>query len=391
MPDSAEVDRLEFERRRHQPYPTTSIVFAYAILFVSIVGSASAQVLVANDDEFSIPWGLSLVVEEFGVLENDTLDGENAGESGATAELVADTSHGTLALASDGSFTYSPGPSFDGSDSFIYRAVSSPATPVEATVLLTACSGGPQTFTCWNETAFRAKAAELGHPSFNEGFEDDDTWGALRSPSGALSVSSQGIEWRANDFDPTHTDPPAPTPPAPNTVTTGPGARRSGSWGAWNQQHGYAWGTAGTCDVDDPPTHCLHHDGLTLRRTAGLAPLYGAGGYFAGIHGANMAFVLDGDYQNPIGGGQIAVGPHVFFGVVDAGPVGFSEIQFREIDGKIGQALLVWADDFTIVAEAPAVSVPALSPSALLALGLAITVAASRQIQRKKIRVPDRG
>ncbi len=375
IPDSTEVDLLESERRRHPLVSTILGVFAYAILWMGIAGSAAAQVLVANDDEFGIPWGLTLVVEEPGVLENDTLDGENAGESGATAELVSDASHGTLVLASDGSFTYSPGPSFDGSDSFIYRAVASPATPVEATVVLTACSGGPQIFTCWNETAFRAKVAELGHPSFDEGFEDDATWGALRSPSSALSVSSQGIEWSANSFDPNHIAPPAPTPPAPNTVTTGPGPARSGSWGAWDQGHGYAWGTAGTCDVDTPPTHCRHHDGLTLQRASGLTPLFGAGGYFAGIHGANLAFVLDGDYQNPIDGGKISVGPHVFFGVVDAGPVGFGEIQFRELDGKIGQELYVWADDFTIVADPLAVPVPMLSPVWLLGLVLVIAVA----------------
>ncbi|MCP4004791.1 MAG: hypothetical protein GY725_11395 [bacterium] len=355
--------------------PTIFGVFAYAILWVGIAGSADAQVLVANDDEFGIPWGLTLVVEEPGVLENDTLDGENAGESGATAELVSDASHGTLVLASDGSFTYSPGPSFNGSDSFIYRALASPATPVEATVSLTACWGGPQVFTCWNESAFRAKIAELGHPSFDESFEDDATWGASRHPSSSLSVISQGIEWRANDFDPTHTDPPAPTPPAPNTVQTGPGANRTGSWGVWDGQHGYAWGTAGTCDVDTPPAHCVHHDGITLQRVPGLNPIFGAGGYFTGIHGANMGFVLDGDYQNPIDGGKIWVGPHVFFGIVDAGPVGFSEIQFRELDGKIGQALYVWADDFTIVADPLAVPVPTLSPVWLLGLVLVIAVA----------------
>ena len=92
------------------------------VCLVSIGAPAFAQVLVANDDTFAIPYDLSLDVEAFGVLDNDELDDENAGEGGATAQLVSDVSHGTLALASDGSFTYSIGPSFDGSDSFVYRA-----------------------------------------------------------------------------------------------------------------------------------------------------------------------------------------------------------------------------------------------------------------------------
>ncbi len=53
---------------------------------VSVGAPASAQVLVANDDIFAIPYGLPLEVEVFGVLDNDEFDGENAGESGAIAQ-----------------------------------------------------------------------------------------------------------------------------------------------------------------------------------------------------------------------------------------------------------------------------------------------------------------
>jgi len=63
--------------------------------------------------------------------------------------------------------------------------------------------------------------------------------------------------------------------------------------------------------------------------------------------------VLDGDWQNPIGGGKIGVGALQFFGVIDAGPTGFTEIQFRETDGKVGQALYIFADDFWLLAERP--------------------------------------
>lgn len=353
-----------------------------SIVFLGLAHSANAQVLVASDDEFAVPYGLTLVVETFGVLENDTLDDQNAGESGATAELLIDAIHGTLALATDGSFTYSPGLSFDGSDSFVYQAVSVGATPAVATVQLTACSGGPQIFTCWNETAFLAKVAELGHPSFEEGFEDDAIWGGVRSPNSALSVSNLGVEWRANDFDPTHTVPSAPPTPPPHQLTTGTGAALTGLWGAYDPLHGYAWGTPAECDIDNPPAHCQHHDGLTIRREAGLPPFFGFGGYFTGTHGANVGFVLDGDYLNPIGGGTLVVGPYVFFGVIDAGPTGFTELQFRELDGKIGQPLFIWADDFTILAEPSAARVPTLSPLVILALGFVLMFAASWQLHQ---------
>jgi hypothetical protein len=326
-------------------------VVCWWLLFVAGAGAAHAQSLLANDDSYGVPFGATLVVETFGVLDNDILDDEAAGESGATADLVSDAVHGTLALSSDGAFTYSPGVTFEGNDQFVYRAVYATAS-AEATVELTACTGGPQVFECWKEAAFLEKAAELGYAVLREGFEHDATWGLARSPTTAPSVSSHGIEWRANDFDPTHIDPPlAPPPPAPNEITTGPGPARTGDWALFDLEHGYAWGTPSQCDVDDPEPHCLYHDGFTLIPQPGSASLHGAGGFFTGTYGANVAIVLDGDYLDPIGGGQLTGGPHQFFGVIDAGPVGLTQLQFRELDGKVGQALFIFGDDFSVLPE----------------------------------------
>lgn len=319
------------------------------LLLIIAATPVHAQVLLANDDSYGIPYGENLVVEPSGVLDNDTLDGETAGESGATAELVTNALHGTLVLSADGSFTYTPGPGFDGTDSFVYRTVFSPVF-AEATVTLTACTGGPQIFTCWKEAAFLAKAATLGHPSFQEGFENSAVWGNARSPVTALSVGTRGVRWRANDFDPSHTGPPPDPPaPSPNEITTGQGPARSGLWGIFDLEHGYAWGTAVACDVDNPDAHCLFHDGFTITRDPGASALYGAGGFFTGTYGAKVAFVLDGDYASPVGGGRLSGGGHQFFGVIDAGPTGWNEIQFRELDGKVGQALFIFGDDFTVL------------------------------------------
>ena len=350
------------------------------MLVLACTGIAHAQVLIANDDSFDVPVGLTLVVEAFGVLENDILDGEAAGENGATAQLVTDVSHGALALSSDGSFTYAPDATFDGSDQFVYEAVFGAVTS-QATVILTACAGGPQIFTCWKEGAFLAKAAAAGFPSFQEGFENDAIWGVARSPTNVSSVSSRGFEWRANDFDPTHLVPPFPPSPPPNEITTGPGPARTGMWGLFDREHGYAVGSVFQCDVEAPPAHCFYHDGITIAREPGSSPLHGAGGYFTPSNRADVAIVLDGDWQNPIGGGQLFGGGFQFFGVIDTGPVGFSEIQFREVDGRISDAFFIFADDFTILAEPTVPQVPSVDGLGLIALGVLLAIVGVRSLR----------
>ena len=352
-----------------------------ALLIAVSSGPGYAQVLLAEDDNYDVPHGEALVIEASGVLDNDTLDGESAGENGATAELVTDAAHGTLALSTDGSFTYSPGAGFNGTDTFVYRAVFGDVSD-SATVTLTACNGGPQIFTCWKRGAFLAKAAALGHPSFTEGFEADAAWGLARSPNTLPSVSSRGYEWRANDFDPTHVDPPQPPPPPPHQITTGSGAAQTGQWGIYDPGHGYATGTATECDVDNPPDHCLYHDGFTVKRDTSPSPFYGAGGFFHGIYGANVGVVVDGDWANPIAGPKLGTG-YEFFGVIDAGPVGITEVQFRELDGKVGQALFIFGDDFTILGEPVApVQLPALGVPGIISLGFLLLIAGGGYLWR---------
>ena len=65
-------------------------------LLSCMIKPALAQILVVTDDHYGIPFGKPLQVEATGVLENDTLDGEPAGENGATAELISNTAHGLL-------------------------------------------------------------------------------------------------------------------------------------------------------------------------------------------------------------------------------------------------------------------------------------------------------
>jgi hypothetical protein len=88
----------------------------------------------ANDDQFTVAMGETLTVAAPGVLGNDG----NPGGEPLSAVLVDPPVDGTLALAGDGSFTYTPTVDFATQDSFSYRAdnglVSNVATVVIAIV-----------------------------------------------------------------------------------------------------------------------------------------------------------------------------------------------------------------------------------------------------------------
>jgi hypothetical protein len=295
---------------------------------------------VAVDDNYGIPASRILTVEASGVLDNDTLDGLNAGENGVTATLHTDVSKGTLScpgvgpgLCEDGSFEYAPGPEFDGLDSFQYQAVSvsTSETSPPRTVTLSACSGGPTVYTCWHEASYLAKLSDLGYVNaFHESFEGV-AWDIARSPITVPGVLSQGITWTTNH-------------PTTNEITTGNGAARSGLWGVFDPEHGVATGTVTECDVDNPPVHCLPYDGFS-----GSSPdvLYGVGGYITGITGANVDIILDGVPHNA---GKVTVPGYHFMGVIDT--AGFNTFEYRELDGKVGQFLYIFGDDFTIATSA---------------------------------------
>jgi subtilisin-like proprotein convertase family protein len=85
---------------------------------------------VAADDGFSVPADTTL--RGASVLANDS-DPEN---SPLTAILLAGPAHGTLSLASDGTFTYIPAAGYSGGDSFTYVASDGRATSSAATATI---------------------------------------------------------------------------------------------------------------------------------------------------------------------------------------------------------------------------------------------------------------
>jgi VCBS repeat-containing protein/parallel beta-helix repeat protein len=87
----------------------------------------------AVSDSYSVAEDMTLVVATAGVLANDT----DANSDPLTVALVGTTSNGTLTLNADGSFTYSPNPNFNGTDSFTYRINDGSANSNLAAVTIT--------------------------------------------------------------------------------------------------------------------------------------------------------------------------------------------------------------------------------------------------------------
>ena len=318
-------------------------------LFVFSTGLTHAANLLTVDDNYGIPASRFLQIEPFGVLENDTLDDQNAGENGATVELLSSVANGTLncpaspgtELCADGSFDYTPGPGFGGTDSFTYQAALGVDVSAPATVTLSACSGGPTIFTCWHKTPYLAKLSALGYNIFLEGFEGA-AWEVVRSPDigpsiTASSITSKGITWTSNH-------------PLTNGITTGSGPRRTGLWGGFDPAHGLATKTDPTiCDVDVVPTGCRPHDGVSGKILSGGDKLHGVGGYITGFTNASISIILDG---TPYNVGKLPDSGHHFYGVIDASSSGFSGFEFQEQDGKSGQELFIFSDDFFIATSA---------------------------------------
>ena len=106
-----------------------------------------------------------------------------------------------------------------------------------------------------------------------------------------------------------------------------------------------------------------------------------ARGYGSGF--PKVAIVLAGDCLNPIGGGSAS--GYQFFGVLTCNPLGFAEVQFREIDGKTEQLRLLFSDDFTILAEPQPQPVPGLSLPIAGGMAVLLLAAGIGQLRRARL------
>ncbi|WP_233009230.1 Ig-like domain-containing protein [Rheinheimera faecalis] len=84
-----------------------------AVLQIQIV----AIPVIAQPDTYSLAQGSTLTATP-GVLANDS----ESSSATLTASLISGPAHGQLTLSANGSFVYTPAPTFYGSDSFIYQA-----------------------------------------------------------------------------------------------------------------------------------------------------------------------------------------------------------------------------------------------------------------------------
>ena len=116
-------------------FGSNDAVTAEQIMFVGTsLQIGSTDVPVAEDNQYNALMDTELIVDAAnGVLSNDT------DPSGGTlaASLVSDVANGQLALAADGSFSYTPNPEFVGTDSFTYIASNVGASSNVATVEIT--------------------------------------------------------------------------------------------------------------------------------------------------------------------------------------------------------------------------------------------------------------
>jgi hypothetical protein len=107
-------------------------LIGYEISFGQLSNSAP----VANDDSATV--GKKSGVADGNVLDNDT----DANGDTLTATLVDGPTDGNLVFNDDGSFTYTPGSSFSGSDTFTYYANDAEDDSNVATVTISSKGGG---------------------------------------------------------------------------------------------------------------------------------------------------------------------------------------------------------------------------------------------------------
>jgi hypothetical protein len=107
---------------------------------VDITVNATPQMLVANDDSYSLPRNTTLSIDSTnGVLQNDSL----VAGTDLTCTLVSGVSNGVLALNLDGSFTYTPNTDYVGEDSFVYQTGIDGLVSNPANVILSVTNGRP--------------------------------------------------------------------------------------------------------------------------------------------------------------------------------------------------------------------------------------------------------
>ena len=117
------------------PDSTTQFPQYYDIDYIRVYDTkpAADTAPLANADAYSTAYATGLSVPASGLLGNDT----DADGNALSASALTQPAHGTLALAADGAFTYTPAVGFSGVDSFTYRVSDGTDSSAPATVWIT--------------------------------------------------------------------------------------------------------------------------------------------------------------------------------------------------------------------------------------------------------------
>jgi hypothetical protein len=181
----------------------------------------------AADDTYIVDEDMPLNVAAPGVLGNDT----DADTDALSAVLVSGPSKGTVTLSGDGSFEYTPGSNFNGTDSFTYKANDGMADSNVATVIITvnAVNDAPEANI---DVASAAKNGSVVIPVLNNDRDVDNDTITITSVSSTnakatVTVNTDGtitykpkIGFRGTDtFTYTISDGKGGTDTAPVTVT----------------------------------------------------------------------------------------------------------------------------------------------------------------------------
>jgi Bacterial Ig domain/Putative Ig domain len=147
------------------------------------------------DDNYTVAAGSTLNVSTPGVLVNDT---EMFG-SNLTASVVSTTIHGSLTLADNGGFTYTPTAGFTGVDSFTYQANDGTTNIGTATANITVfIVNNPPSFvsTPANRTINELTSLSVTNPATDSDLPPQTiTYQLLSPPAGATIDSNAVINW----------------------------------------------------------------------------------------------------------------------------------------------------------------------------------------------------
>ena len=157
---------------------------------------------VANADAFSATEGTALTVKAAtGVLANDTHDAALT----ATAAVKTGPTHGTLALAADGSFVYTPTAGYHGADSFTYTETDSSGATATATATLNVAQVLPNAvndsgFTAAYATPLTINAAALiANDTISTGYALSVT-SVSNATGGTVSLSNGVVTFTPNAY-----------------------------------------------------------------------------------------------------------------------------------------------------------------------------------------------